>query len=153
MRIERTFDSKVIDSVLKHKDIAPFIGDDSSGKLDINYPIVDSIYYLAIYDDSDIAGIFAFVVINGITLDGHTNILPRFRGEKSIEAARLGLKWVFDNTKFVKINGSTPIYNKRAIAFNKKIGFEVEGINKGSIMKDGKLYDQIYFGLERSKWA
>lgn len=148
MIIKRTFDSKVIDSVLKHDEIRPYITDDGTDGF-FDYPINSNIYYLAFYDNDNIAGLFMLYPQNSSTLEVHINTLPDYRGAKGLEAARLGVEWVFKNTNFHKINGNVPVYNERALEFSKKTGFEIEGINKNSIMKDGKLYDQIYFGIER----
>ena len=57
---------------------------------------------------------------------------------------------MFDNTELYKINASIPVYNKRSIKYTEDIGLKKEGINKNSIMKNGKLFNQIYFGLERA---
>jgi len=150
--IERTYNTDIIDSVLKHDDVRPFICDDISAEAP-NYPILDNIFYMAVYVDSMVAGMFVLYAINAITLEAHTSMLPKYRGTYSIPAAKKVISWIFKSTGYMKINGSTPVCNERAIAFNKKLGFDVEGINKGSTMRNGKLYDQIYFGLERGKWA
>lgn len=151
MKIKRTFDKDVIDSVLKHPSIKPFIGDDQSG--DVEFPVIDHIYYLAAWEGDTIAGIFVVFGINGITADAHSSILPGFYGEKAREAGREAIRWVFMNTGFHKINGSTPVCNLRAVRYAEDIGFSREGLNKSSYMRNGKLYDQIYFGVERASWA
>jgi hypothetical protein len=147
--IERTFSIDVINAVLKHPSVKKCIGDDFSG--DVEYPIVDNIYYLAVYDEG-LAGMFVVYPLNAITYDAHSAILPQCYGEKAKVAGKLAISWVFENTDALKINGSTPVYNKLALKYSKEIGFEQEGLNKNSIMKDGKLHDQVYFGLERKKW-
>jgi RimJ/RimL family protein N-acetyltransferase len=135
--------------VLKHPKVEPFVNDDA-GKVE-SYPILDQIYYLAAYE-TQIAGMFMVHPINYVTCDAHSAILPRYYGKKAIEAGKLAIKWVFENTHFLKINGSTPKYNKLALKYSFNIGFRPEGVNKASFLKDGILYDQIYFGLERAKW-
>lgn len=151
MIIKRTYDSDVIDSVLKHDEVRPYIIDDSTDGF-IDYPIIDEIYYLAAYEDDEIVGLFVLHPMNNNVLQGHTSVLPKYRGKKALEAIKSGIDWVFKNTEYDKIIGITPIYNKKAVAYSKKAGFEIEGINKKSIMKNGKLHDQIYFGLRRESW-
>lgn len=150
MIIERTFDQDLINHVLGHESVKPFVNDDFS-KID-SYPVVDGIYYLAAWENGTIAGMFVVFPLNGATVDAHSSILPGFYGKESIEAGKKAIDWVFNNTSTLKINGTTPIYNKKALKFSESIGFEREGINKKSFMKGGTLYDQIYFGLEREKW-
>ncbi len=140
----------MINAVLKHPKVKECIGDDFSG--DVEYPIVDNIYYLAVYDNG-LAGMFVVYPLNAVTFDAHSAMLPGNYGNKAKKAGRLAIDWVFKNTDALKINGSTPVYNKLAVKYSKQIGFDQEGVNKKSIMKQGKLYDQIYFGLEREKWV
>jgi len=151
MMIARTFDKDIIDSVLKHPAIKSFIEDDQCQ--DIEYPLIDPIYYLAAWEDDTIAGMFVIFGINGVTADAHSSVLPGFYGEKAREAGRAAINWVFTNTDFLKINGSTPVCNPRAIRYAEDIGFSREGLNKKSYMRHGKLYDQIYFGVERESWV
>jgi len=149
LKIERTVDIDVINAVLKHPKVKDCIGDDFSG--DVEYPVVDNIYYLAVYD-LELAGMFVVYPLNAVTFDAHSAMLPGKYGNKAKEAGRLAIDWVFNHTGCLKINGSTPIYNKLALKYSEQIGFIREGVNKQSIMKDGQLHDQIYFGLEREKW-
>lgn len=149
MRIERTYDLNVINYVLKHPKIKDYVEDDLSGN--VEYFIHDKLYYLAAYEGDIIAGMFIFHPLNTVTVGAHSAVLPGFYGKKAREAGKLAIKWIFDNTRFMKINGSTPINNKLALKFNEDLGFKSEGINKKSYLKNGELYDQIYFGLERVK--
>ena len=150
MIIERTFSIDVIDAVLKHPSVKGCIGDDFSS--DVEYPIVDNVYYLAAYD-KELAGMFVVYPLNAVTYDSHSAMLPGFYGKKAKKAGRLAIDWVFNNTECLKLNGSTPEYNKLALKYSDAIGFVREGVNRKSVMKNAKLYDQIYFGLEREKWA
>ena len=150
MRIERTFDSKLINYVLNHPRIRKHVNDDASDG--VVYPVLDSIYYLAAYENDIIAGMFVVFQLNGVTMDAHSAILPGFYGKKAIEAGKKAISWVFENTGALKINGSTPVCNRLALNFSEAIGFEREGINRKSFMLNGNLYDQVYFGLEREKW-
>lgn len=150
MIIERTFDIEIINHVLKHPSVKEFVEDDFSQN--VEYPIHDGIYYLVARENDIIAGMFVVFPLNGVTVDAHSAVLPGFYGDKAREAGKLAISWVFENTDYLKINGSTPIYNERALRFSEDIGFKKEGINKKSYIKNSKLYDQIYFGVEREVW-
>ena len=150
MIIKRTTDIKLIHSVLKDNKIERWINDDS-GNVE-EYPILDNIYYLAAYEE-ELAGLFVCFPLNHATLDGHFAVLPKFYGKKAIKLGRLAIDWIFNNTHYLKINGSTPAYNKLALKYAQSIGFKPEGINRQSYLKDNKLYDQIYFGLRRESWV
>lgn len=149
--IERTTDLNVINSVFKHEAIKRFVCDDYSE--DVEYIIHDSLYYLAAYDGPDLMGMFLSHPISSTIVMAHLAMLPCGRGEKSRELGIEAINWVFNNTAYSKINGMTPIYNKIAIKYNLDVGMKKEGVNKKSFMRNGKLHDQIYFGITKSDWA
>lgn len=153
MIVERIFDKEIISSVLNHPKVQKHVRDDFSLGCDLEYPIIDHVYYVACFDDSVLVGLFVGTAVSMTIMDCHTSILPEFWGDKAKEAGRLAIDWAFSNTGFDKLVGCTPITNKLAIKYNEDIGFEREGINKKSIMKNGQLIDQIYFGLERRRWV
>lgn len=121
--------------------------------MDVIYPIVDNVYYLVAYCGGEISGMFVVYPVNAICYDCHSSILPHAYGEPAKKLGKMAIDWVFTNTKAMKLVGSTPTTNKLAIKYSMDIGFEREGINRKSIMKNGSLVDQVYFGLEREKWA
>jgi len=148
--IERTFDLDVINAVLKHSSVECKIGDDQSQGTE--YPLHENIYYLSVWGEF-LAGMFVVFPLNGVTCDAHSAILPSYYGKKAIIAGKLAIDWVFENTHFLKITGKTPTSNPLAVKYSKAIGFRTEGLSKASYMKNGKLIDQVYFGLEREAWA
>ena len=89
---------------------------------------------------------------NLVTYWVHTNILPEGRGKIAIKAALKGIKWMFDNTPCLKLNSWVPVFNRPAAVFAKQCGFKKEGLSEKSFMKNGKLYNQILFGLTKENW-
>lgn len=80
---------------------------------------------------------------------GHSAILLEGRGRLGIMAGKSAAKWMFENTRCIKIFGLTPVFMKHVIKYNKLLGFVQEGLLKNSCVKDGVLYDQILFGLSK----
>lgn len=93
-------------------------------------------------------GVFIGRPINHISLDVHVALLPDAKG-KAAEISKGAIKWMFNNTQYLHMNASIPEYNKLAIRLAEKVGMEFIGINKGSFMKDGKLYNQYLFGIQK----
>jgi len=145
--VERTYDIEEINYVLKHPSVERFLCDDFSK--DVEYPVHDNLYYLVARENDIIAGMFLMFPLNGVTIDSHVAILPEFYGEKAKDAGKLAVRWIFENTEYLKMNAVIPEYNKLALKFVSDVGFQQEGINKNSFIRNGKLFNQIYFGLER----
>ena len=151
LRVERTFDQSVVDSIFHHKDIERFVCDDFT--LDAAYKMIDCIYYLAAFDEDEVVGMFMVHPLSEIIMDSHVAIMPWVAKEKNRAMGKSAINWVFDNTSCLKLNASVPVYNELVLDYAKDIGFLQEGINKQSIMRYGKLHDQIYLGIERLKWG
>ena len=150
MIAKRIYNAAVISSVLDHRLIKRHFRGDVSD--DVEYPIIDSIYYIAVYIDDEIVGVFLGVVASPIILNGHMAVLPKYWGGTATEAGKLAIEWVFTNTPTLKITGTTPASNKAAIRYNLSLGGLIEGVNKNSILEKGILADQFYFGLEKARW-
>jgi hypothetical protein len=71
----------------------------------------------------------------------HTNTLPSIRGKQAFEIARQMATWMFENTSCQNIVGYTPSRNRRALMFNRIVGFRKIGEVKNGIIKDGQLDD------------
>lgn len=52
------------------------------------------------------------------------------------------------NKKFIKINVKIPTLYPEVIKFAKKCGFDKEGVDRKSHVKNGKIYDKIMLGKE-----
>lgn len=63
------------------------------------------------------------------------------------DAMKVLIKFLFDDMNINKIRLSTFSFNERAINSYKKCGFEIEGILKEEIFKDGKYYDKIIMSI------
>ena len=59
------------------------------------------------------------------------------------DAMRVLMKFIFEDMNIHKIRLSTFSFNSRAKRCYEKCGFQVEGILKDEIFKDGKYYDEI----------
>ena len=63
------------------------------------------------------------------------------------DAMKVLMNFIFNNMNIRKIRLSTFSFNMRARKSYEKCGFEVEGILKDEIFKDGKYYDEIIMSV------
>jgi hypothetical protein len=79
----------------------------------------------------------------------HTMIEPAGRGRQAVADGIAAAKYLFENSTCQKIITYVPFFNKPAKVFARLAGFKEEGICTKSFLKDGTLYDQWNFGLEK----
>lgn len=63
------------------------------------------------------------------------------------DAMKVLINFIFNDMNINKIRLGTFSFNERAIKSYKKCGFEIEGVLKNEIFKDGKYYDEIIMSL------
>ena len=76
----------------------------------------------------------------------HTCVLPGFRGRTAIESGKAVTQWMFDHAGAIKIVSIVPAFNKAALSFGLKCGYEIEGIVKKAYVKDDRVYDFFIIG-------
>jgi RimJ/RimL family protein N-acetyltransferase len=144
-------DNETIKGIYADKSIWPFVTDD--GALDIqtiNFTDAlnnQGVYFIIVEDNNKPVGVFLFNPWNTVTYEMHSAVLPEYRGAGSREAAYLAGMWMFKNTPCQKIVTQIPQINVLARALAKKCGMTLEGNNKKSFLKNGKLIDQYIFGI------
>lgn len=140
-----------INGVMRHEEIYPHISDDLSPekeRLDVAGLIgCPNVYFLIPVVECVRTGLFIFHPWNSVTYEVHTMMLPEHRGEKSIIACREAMRYMFTQTPCHKIVTHVPTYNIPAYALARRVGLKMEGINRKSFLKNGRLYDQYILGI------
>lgn len=93
-------------------------------------------------------GIVMYHPINVITWECHVQVLPEYRAEFAKEFAQKAIQWAWD-MGVQKLVAQIPFLYPNVRDFGLNVGFEVEGINRKSYLKNGQLHDQWYMGLVR----
>lgn len=146
MIVERTYNEKEIRSIITHHDIWPRLADDKSGLPDDYRPDPGRIYIKG--EDGEIFGLGVASRRGTVVYNVHFQVLPVYRKTHAIPFAEKFIQWMWDNTGARKLVAEVPDFHQNVIGFAHKVGFVVEGINTRSFLKDGKLHDQFYLGLE-----
>ncbi len=93
------------------------------------------------------AGCFVLHSLNSVTMECHVQILPEHRN-LSAEIGRAVIQWAKDNTEAKKLIAWIPFDCENVKCFAESMGFKVEGVSEGSIMKNGELLSQWLVGLK-----
>lgn len=147
MIIERTFDYDLVDSILTHPEIYKTIADDFAPPAnEFKTPRSEEIIYLI---DDQAIGVMVYSPASQIVMDCHVQVLPEHRKERALAFGKAVIEWLWRETGFKKINAQIPFLYPNVREFAERNGFVVEGINRGSYLKNGELYDKWYLGLVR----
>jgi len=93
-------------------------------------------------------GLFMGEPRNSVMYEVHTMLLPHARG-KAIEIAKGAIKWMFDNTRCLRLITSVPSFNVLAKRLSIQSGMKLIGNNEKSFLRDGILYDQYLYGISK----
>lgn len=78
---------------------------------------------------------------------------PNYRGKGyGIDALRLILRYGFCELNLHRIGLDVINYNKSAIHAYQKVGFQVEGTMRESVLRDGQKYDRILMSILRNEY-
>jgi len=113
--------------------------------------IIPSGLPLGAYFGETLMGVFLVFLDTPTTISVHIAILKKYRGIKTISAVREFMSWFIGAKSLYKLNAEVPEYNTTAIKLAKHFGFTEEGTNKKSIMKNGKLINQVRLGITKEQ--
>jgi RimJ/RimL family protein N-acetyltransferase len=68
------------------------------------------------------------------------------------EAARLIIKYGFEQVNLHRISSSAWSFNERSLRLHLKVGFREEGRRREAVYKNGAYHDEVMFGLLREEW-
>lgn len=143
---ERTQDLRLVRSIICHRRVYPHLTDDHSPAVEDYQPPAHYWYILA-FDGEELLGLWALEPRNAVTAEIHTALLPGHGFRRARTAARELARWIFANTTVRRITTSVPDSNRIAGKFAIDAGMREFGRNKLSYLKNGKLWDQVEYGL------
>lgn len=150
MHIERTRDMGLVTAILSHPAIWPHIHED--GATEAAPHDLDGFHWVLVTDGAP-AGVFLAHARGEACWEVHTCLLPRIWGAGAARAAQLLLAHLFEDADCQKVVTNVPAYNRPALRFAKASGMQVEGNNRSSFLRNGKLEDQIMLGITRKEWT
>ncbi len=109
----------------------------------------EGVWYALVLRESAPVGVWMLVPHSAICYEIHTALLPVVRGKDAVIAAQLMKQWVWDNTPCLRLITNVPAFNRRTAMFCRIVGMKQFGLNEKSFMKNGRLHDQLMFGISK----
>ena len=83
------------------------------------------------------------------TMIGNQNFHGKGYGS---EAKMLLLNYAFNTLNLRKINSEAISFNKRSVNYSLKCGYEIEGVRKKEIYKNGRYHDMVLLAVFKKNW-
>lgn len=134
------------EAIAKHPDVYPCISDDMSPpreqyqKRGRAHGWINAVAYV----DGKPAAYMALEPSSAVMTWGHFAIVPEYRHLKQDIGDTL-INWARENTNFAKFHGWAS--HPAVVAYLESLGFRVEGISEGSLLRGGKLLPQALMGM------
>lgn len=106
-------------------------------------------FWMLVKDEGKILGAILFEVETPVSVKIHPYLFKKFR-HRGREMMGKIFEW-FLKTELNKITAEVPVCYQIVLNFAKKMGFQMEGINRGSYKKNGKILDQWRLGILRDE--
>jgi hypothetical protein len=149
MRFERTTDADLVKAIVTHPQIWPKITDDNAGSPEDWQPSMsDAAWYVLIWDDEDLLGLWAFFPENSVTWKAHICFLPDAYGRSKWATMEL-FDWIWHTTECQRIIGEIAWSNRLALRMVISAGCVPFGIDSASFLKNGILEDRVAVGISR----
>ena len=150
LEVRRTYDPMPVREVMTHPDMWATVAEDGIEPGDYA-PDVQNAYYVLVRDGDELIAMYIFRQRGAVTFEIHAQVLHQHRKEYSGATCRAALQWILDETDVAKIIAWVPEIYPNVRNFAVSQGFQVEGINRKSYLKNGELHDQWLFGITRSE--
>lgn len=150
--VEPTVDMKLVKSIMTEPEIWERASEDGTDPVSW-YPGTDAFtVWLLCLEDGEPIGIILIHTDNSVSLKIHPYLRTEHRTKGRLMMGAF-YEWFLNSTqdKVNKINVSIPVNQQKVINFAKKVGFQKEGLNRDSYLKNGKLYGQQNLGITRNE--
>ena len=149
MKVERTFDYDLIMSVAAMPEFDVCIEDGMT--LD-RYEPSKSSAWLLVTDNNDVIALAELKPLNSISLEAHPQVLKKHRAKYNKLVMYEMYKWVLEfGSQYKKFNAEIPVIYPHLKRFMLSIGFTLEGVNRKSHIKNGKIVDKWMFGMTKDE--
>lgn len=147
----RIYDKQVVIDIITRSDIWATVAEDGQ-QIDEFNPDVEGECWLAMNDGETMVGLYNLHAHNAITVQIHAHVLPECRREHSKDTATAALTYIRDCAPdYLKVVAQIPFIYENVKNFTCGNGFQVEGVNRSSYIKDGKVVDQWMLGITRNE--
>lgn len=151
MKATRIYNQALFKQVLTKPRLWNAISEDDSGTEDDFNPDLTRMIVLALTTEEGLHGFLIARPLNASVTEVHIAIDPDKWGHKdNVQLGALACEWVFDNDpRTIKLVAAIPVTDVQVLRFAQRVGFQREGVNKASFIRNGEVLDQYYVGLQR----
>lgn len=147
--IERQSDGELVNRIVNHPSIYPWICGPLEGQpLDLS-PAIDSGSYIALFGEH--GGFLFWNLGNGI-YDAHSAILPEGRGSWAILAAQKSLKFMFEREGSQEIMMATPKGNVAVRALVRCLKAKYRGTIENGWFMNGQFVPSAIYSMTKTDW-
>ena len=147
----RIYDTDLIKALITRDDIWATVAED--GQLCSEFePEVNAQCWLLMTSDDQHIGLYNLHAHNAVTVEIHAHVLPEYRAEHSRSTGASALKWLYDHhPEYQKVVAQIPCIYENVKKFTCSFGFQLEGVNRLSYLKNGEIIDQWLLGMTRDE--
>lgn len=129
------------------------INEDTGPTVEDFFLDTDVVFAVALLgDDDDLHGFVLAHPLSGTVVSTHVCISVDYWGHKdNVHLAKLAVELIFEIPGIQKQVASIPVTDKEVLRFAQRVGFQREGMNRSSFLRNGELLDQYYVGLTQEK--
>lgn len=156
VQVTQNFDPRVLDFLWKHPQVYSFMGDDflpppeQISLADMSQAVGVSIF-VAYVDSFPVGAVSYRRQPSFVCHDIHCGFIPNARGALAKTAIAKTIDTMFEKGA-LKIVAQATRSQKPVLFLAASLGFQREGVNRLSVVKDKRLVDQIYLGLTKDVW-
>ena len=151
MKVTRTYDAALITDLMTRDDIWATIAEDGQKKEEFEPNVLDECW-LEMKAGETLVGVYNLHTHNGITVQIHAHVLPEHRKKNSRATGIESLRWIYDNAPvYKKVIAEIPFCFENVKNFAESIGYQLEGVNRLSYLKNGVIVDQWRMGITRDE--
>jgi len=131
-------------------DLLARISEDVATLDDIKIKETERVYLFV--DKGEVLGFFLVCWLGVVTVQLHINILKEHR-RRAMECARVMHHFLLSETDIEKAIAEVPVIFPEVCKFVECNKWKKEGVNRASLLKNGVMVDQNYYGITRAELA
>lgn len=150
LTVRRTYDPQTVREIMIEPSMWATIAEDGQDPGEYS-PDMKGTCWLVMRDGDELIALYALDQVNGVMLEIHAQVLHQHRKEYSGATGKAVLQWIVENTDVAKIIAWVPEIYPNVRDFTVSQGFQIEGTNRKSYLKNGELHDQWLLGITRDE--
>jgi hypothetical protein len=154
LSFERVTDKRLVREIITHPKVWRWLSDDSFPPKELYCPPDNGAVLYLLVTDTDTGEVFGLYITHPITSalwEVDHALLPTAYGPPAFAIGRAFEAWLWANTSAETVLGLTPLDNRLAIRYARRLGMQESGRIPRAICRGGEFHDFIVFTKSRPK--